>query len=90
MGGGYNYRSASTCLLCQLLECVGVLHALGTKTSAQDGPELAGDSGVELGATQRLDKRLESKSKLTSMVHGGIDCLTWRGGQKSSLGAFWL
>lgn len=48
----------------------------------------------QIQATQRLDKRLESKSKLTpkagDRADSGTDCLTWGDGQRSSLGAFWV
>lgn len=46
--GGGHYHPTSACLLCQLLECVGVLHALSTKTSSRDGPELGGDRFKQL------------------------------------------
>lgn len=91
LGWGHHCHSASTCLLCQLLECVKVPQ--GTKTSSQDGPELGGDSGVEVGdRVQHLRgwTRDESKSKLTPVAGGradsGTDRLTWGGGQRSSLG----
>lgn len=71
-----------------------MLHALGTKTSSRDGPELAGDSGVEVGGRfepLRGWTRDESKSKLTLWLEtgqtvNGTDCLTWGDGQRSSLG----